>query len=53
VWGTDDPFFIPAGARAFQRDNPDAEVYLIDAGHFALETDVLTVANHIRSFLSA
>ena len=53
VWGEDDPFFIPARAKAFQRDNPDAEVHLLKAGHFALETDVVTVARHIREFLGA
>ncbi len=53
VWGEDDPFFIPAGAKAFQLDNPDAKVHLLKAGHFALETDVVTVARHIREFLGA
>ena len=38
VWGRNDPFFLPAGAQAFRRDNPDAEIHLLDAGHFALET---------------
>lgn len=53
VWGEDDPFFIAAGAKAFQRDNPDAEIHLLNAGHFALETDVTTIAQHIREFLDA
>ena len=52
VWGSDDPFFIPAGAKAFTRDNPKAEVHLLDAGHFALETDVVAVADYIRRFLA-
>jgi pimeloyl-ACP methyl ester carboxylesterase len=53
VWGRHDPFFIPAGAEAFKRDNPDAEVHFIDAGHFALETHVAQVADYIRDFLAA
>lgn len=53
VWGSDDPFFIPAGAKAFLRDNPAAIVHLLDAGHFALETEVVPVAQHIREFLAA
>ena len=53
VWGEHDPFFLPAGARAFQRDNPDAVIRLIDAGHFALETHVLTVAQVVREFLGS
>ncbi|MNK28098.1 Haloalkane dehalogenase [compost metagenome] len=38
IWGRNDPFFIPPGAQAYQRDNPDAVVELLDTGHFALET---------------
>ena len=38
VWGAHDEIFGPDGARAFQRDLPDAEIHLLDAGHFALET---------------
>jgi pimeloyl-ACP methyl ester carboxylesterase len=53
VWGQSDPFFIPAGAKAFARDNPNATVHLIDAGHFALETQVVTVAQIMRSFLAS
>lgn len=53
VWGNADPLFIPAGARAFARDNPNATVHLIDAGHFALETDVVTVAQFVREFLAS
>ena len=53
VWGRFDPFFIPAGAKAFARDNPNATVRLIDAGHFALETQVATVAEIMRDFLAS
>jgi pimeloyl-ACP methyl ester carboxylesterase len=51
VWGNTDPFFLPAGAKAFARDNPDAEVHFYDTGHFALETHVHEIANAIRVFL--
>jgi pimeloyl-ACP methyl ester carboxylesterase len=51
VWGKNDPFFLSPGARAFQRDVPDAEVRLIDTGHFALETHAGEVATAIREFL--
>src|SRR2546430_7174311 len=37
VWGKNDPFFLLAGAHAFKRDNPNAEVQLFDTGHFALD----------------
>jgi pimeloyl-ACP methyl ester carboxylesterase len=51
VWGRNDPFFLPAGAEAFKRDIPDAEVRFVDTGHFALETDAEEIATAIREFL--
>lgn len=52
VWGKHDPYFIPAGAEAFQRDIPNAIVQFLDTGHFALETHVEEVAEAMRAFLS-
>jgi pimeloyl-ACP methyl ester carboxylesterase len=52
VWGKNDPFFLPAGAEAFKRDNPDAVVRFFDTGHFALETHAAEIAESIREFLS-
>lgn len=51
VWGQNDPFFLPAGAEAFRRDVPKAEVHLLDAGHFALETKGDEIAALVRDFL--
>jgi pimeloyl-ACP methyl ester carboxylesterase len=51
VWGKNDPFFLPAGAHAFKRDNPNAEVQLFDTGHFALETHLEDLAAAITDFL--
>jgi pimeloyl-ACP methyl ester carboxylesterase len=51
VWGKKDPFFLPSGARAFQRDQADAEVSFVDAGHFALETHADIIAEKIADFL--
>ncbi|RZU76108.1 pimeloyl-ACP methyl ester carboxylesterase [Micromonospora kangleipakensis] len=51
VWGANDEIFGPDGARAFARDLPDAEIHLLDTGHFALETHVDEIAGHIREFL--
>jgi pimeloyl-ACP methyl ester carboxylesterase len=52
VWGKNDPFFLPPGAEAFKRDNPNAEVHFYDTGHFALETHHQEIASGIRDFLS-
>jgi pimeloyl-ACP methyl ester carboxylesterase len=51
VWGAKDPFFLPAGAEAFRRDLPDAEVHFLDTGHFALETHLDEIAERIVAFL--
>ncbi len=51
VWGARDPFFLPAGAEAFRRDLPEAEVHFLDAGHFALETHGREIADLMREFL--
>ena len=52
IWGKNDPFFIPAGAEAFLRDNPNARVQLLDTGHFALETHVEEIAEAMQQFLA-
>jgi pimeloyl-ACP methyl ester carboxylesterase len=52
VWGKNDPFFLPAGAHAFKRDIPDAEIHLLDAGHFALESQAPEIAAIIGDFLA-
>lgn len=51
IWGEHDPFFIPPGAFAYQRDNPNAVVELLDTGHFALETHVAHIAERIRDVI--
>ena len=51
VWGQNDPFFLPAGAKAYARDIPDAQIHFFDTGHFALETHAEPIANRIREFL--
>jgi pimeloyl-ACP methyl ester carboxylesterase len=53
IWGRNDPFFLPAGAEAFKRDIPDADVRLLDTGHFALETHADEIAAAIRGFLTS
>jgi pimeloyl-ACP methyl ester carboxylesterase len=51
VWGKNDPFFTVAGATAYQRDLPKAELHLIDTGHFALENSLDVISERIREFL--
>lgn len=53
VWGRNDAFFLPAGAEAYKRDLPQAEIHLLDTGHFALETHHQEIAVLIERFLGA
>ena len=51
VWGKNDPSFIPAGAEAFKRDLPNADIRFVDSGHFALESHAAEIAQYIKEFL--
>nr|WP_207384689.1 alpha/beta hydrolase [Achromobacter xylosoxidans] len=51
VWGKNDPFFLPAGAEAWKRDIPGADVRFYDTGHLALETHGAEIGAVIRRFL--
>lgn len=52
VWGKNDPFFTVEGAKAYQRDLPEAELHFIDTGHFALEDSSAFIAEQMRKFFS-
>jgi pimeloyl-ACP methyl ester carboxylesterase len=51
VWGRNDEIFDSAGALALADDAPDAEIHLLDGGHFLLESQLDTAASYIRGFL--
>jgi len=51
VWGKNDKIFPEAGAHPYLRDLPDAEVHILDTGHFALEDKLDVMAPLIRDFL--
>ena len=53
IWGKNDPFFIPAGAEAYRKDLPDAQVQFLDTGHFATETHFVEIADAMKEFLAA
>ena len=52
VWGEHDPSFIAPGAEAFRRDLPNAEIHLLDAGHFALDEKTDEIAGLILQFMA-
>jgi pimeloyl-ACP methyl ester carboxylesterase len=51
IWGARDPFFVPPGAEAFRAHQPEAEIVLLDTGHFALVEELDTIATHVDRFL--
>ncbi len=52
VWGANDPSFISAGGAAFKKDVPNAEIHLLDAGHFALDEKTDEIAKLILDFMA-
>lgn len=52
VWGANDPSFIAAGAQAFRQDLPDAEIHLLDAGHFVMDEQTDEIARLILNFMA-
>lgn len=53
IWGKNDPFFIPAGAEAFRKDLPNAQVRFLDTGHFAIETHAAEIAAAMKELLAS
>jgi pimeloyl-ACP methyl ester carboxylesterase len=51
AWGRNDEYFPEAGARAYLSDLPDAELHLLDTGHFATATHSARLAELIAAFL--
>lgn len=51
VWGANDAIFVAAGAAPYKRDLPDAEMHMLDTGHFALEDHGPQIADLMRDFL--
>lgn len=48
VWGKGDPLFVPAGAEAYKKDLPKAQIVWLEGGHFALEENAAEVASLIK-----
>jgi pimeloyl-ACP methyl ester carboxylesterase len=51
VWGKNDKIFPEEGAHPYLRDLPDAEMHILDTGHFALEDKLDEMAPLIHDFL--
>jgi len=51
IWGRYDPSFDISEPEAYRRDVPNAEVHVLDGGHFVLDTQAQVAADLIRRFL--
>jgi pimeloyl-ACP methyl ester carboxylesterase len=51
LWGRNNEIFRPEGAVAFADDLPDAEIHLLDGGHFLLESHLDTITGYLHGFL--
>jgi len=51
IWGRYDPSFDSSEPEAYRRDVPNAQVHVLDAGHFALDTAADEIASLLRGFL--
>ncbi|WP_183315638.1 alpha/beta fold hydrolase [Chelatococcus caeni] len=51
VWGPQDGYMPEGAARAYLRDLPEAELHLLDGGHWALETNLDEIVALMRDFL--
>ncbi|KAK3614351.1 hypothetical protein LTR56_027310 [Elasticomyces elasticus] len=51
AWGKGDPAFVPVGTEVITKDLPNAQINLLNAGHFALETKRWEIARLMKEFL--
>lgn len=51
VWGPQDGYMPAGAAHAYHRDHPDAELHLLEGGHWLLETNLEDVVELVRDFL--
>lgn len=52
LWGRHDPIFALAGAEALRREQPAAELHVLEAGHFAINDCAADITWHVRAFLA-
>ena len=50
--GKNDPAFIAEGAKAYLKDVPNAELHLLDSGHFSVEEKPVEIAKYIVDFMN-
>jgi pimeloyl-ACP methyl ester carboxylesterase len=53
LWGKHDLSFDAGEPERYRKDVPNAEVYVLEAGHFALDTKADEIAELVREFMKA
>jgi pimeloyl-ACP methyl ester carboxylesterase len=53
IWGKYDLSFDPGEPERYHKDVPKAEVHVLDAGHFALDTAADEIATLVRAFVTS
>jgi pimeloyl-ACP methyl ester carboxylesterase len=51
IWGKHDLSFDPGEPERYRKDVPNAQVHVLDAGHFALDTKADEIATLVREFM--
>jgi pimeloyl-ACP methyl ester carboxylesterase len=51
LWGKYDTSFTVTGAEAYHRDDPHAEVHILDAGHFAMDLKATEIIQLTEAFM--
>jgi pimeloyl-ACP methyl ester carboxylesterase len=52
IWGKHDPSFEIGEPERYRKDVPNAEVHILDAGHFALDTNADEAAALVQGFMT-
>jgi pimeloyl-ACP methyl ester carboxylesterase len=53
LWGKYEQSFDPSEPEAYRADIPDAQVHIVDGGHFAMDTAADEIAEHVAAFMNA
>jgi pimeloyl-ACP methyl ester carboxylesterase len=52
IWGKYESSFDPSEPESYRKDVPNAEVHIVDGGHFALDTAADEIADFVKGFMT-
>jgi len=53
IWGKYESSFDPSEPESYRKDVPNAEVHIVDGGHFALDTAANEIAAFVKGFMGS